>query len=227
MIELYTAPTPNGHKASCTLEAMDLPYNVHLVDISSGDQHLPEFREINPNGRIPAIVDRDKDNFAVFESGAIMIYLAERTGKLLPTDIKGRSKVLQWLMFQMGGVGPMMGQANVFYRYLPEKIPTAISRYQNECRRLFEVLDKQLADSEWLADEFSIADIANWCWVRTYKWSGVSRDGLENLDRWLDAMKEIPAMQRGVQVPVSMESLLDDEKAAEEFINNARNSVQT
>ena len=227
MIELYTAPTPNGHKASCTLEAMDLPYNVHLVDISSGDQHLPEFREINPNGRIPAIVDRDKDNFAVFESGAIMIYLAERTGKLLPTDIKGRSKVLQWLMFQMGGVGPMMGQANVFYRYLPEKIPTAISRYQNECRRLFEVLDKQLADSEWLADEFSIADIANWCWVRTYKWSGVSRDGLENLDRWLDAMKEIPAMQRGVQVPMSMESLLDDEKAAEEFINNARNSVQT
>jgi len=227
MIELYTAPTPNGHKASCTLEAMDLPYNVHLVDISSGDQHLPEFREINPNGRIPAIVDRDKDNFAVFESGAIMIYLAERTGKLLPTDIKGRSKVLQWLMFQMGGVGPMMGQANVFYRYLPEKIPTAISRYQNECRRLFEVLDKQLADSEWLADEFSIADIANWCWVRTYKWSGVSRDGLENLDRWLDAMKEIPAMQRGVQVPMSMESLLDNEKAAEEFINNARNSVQT
>jgi GSH-dependent disulfide-bond oxidoreductase len=227
MIELYTAPTPNGHKASCTLEAMDLPYNVHLVDISSGDQHLPEFREINPNGRIPAIVDRDKDNFAVFESGAIMIYLAERTGKLLPTDIKGRSKVLQWLMFQMGGVGPMMGQANVFYRYLPEKIPTAISRYQNECRRLFEVLDKQLADSEWLADEFSIADIANWCWVRTYKWSGVSRDGLENLDRWLVAMKEIPAMQRGVQVPMSMESLLDNEKAAEEFINNARNSVQT
>ena len=227
MIELYTAPTPNGHKASCTLEAMELPYRVQLVKITSGDQHAPEFRAINPNGRIPAIVDRGNNNFSVFESGAIMIYLAELTGKLLPSDIKGRSKVLQWLMFQMGGVGPMMGQANVFYRYLPEKIPTAISRYQNECRRLFEVLDQHLADSEWLADDFSIADIANWCWVRTYKWSGVSRDGLENLDRWLDAMKEIPAMQRGVQVPMSMESLLDDEKAAEEFINNARNSVQT
>lgn len=227
MIELYTAPTPNGHKASCTLEAMQLDYEVHLVDISSGDQHRPEFRVINPNGRIPAIVDRQNDNFAVFESGAIMIYLAELTGKLLPSDIKGRSKVLQWLMFQMGGVGPMMGQANVFYRYLPEKIPTAISRYQNECRRLFEVLDGHLAESEWLADDFSIADIANWCWVRTYKWSGVSRDGLENLDRWLTAMKEIPAMQKGVQVPVSMESLINDEKAAEQFINNARNSVQT
>jgi len=227
MIELYTAPTPNGHKASCTLEAMQLDYQVHLVDISSGDQHTPEFRAINPNGRIPAIVDRGNDNFAVFESGAIMIYLAELTGKFLPSDIKGRSKVLQWLMFQMGGVGPMMGQANVFYRYLPEKIPTAISRYQNECRRLFEVLDGHLANSEWLADDFSIADIANWCWVRTYKWSGVSRDGLENLDRWLNAMKEIPAMQKGVQVPVSMESLINDEKAAEQFINNARNSVQT
>jgi glutathione S-transferase len=227
MIELYTAPTPNGHKASCTLEAMALPYEVHLVNITAGDQHTSEFRAISPNSRIPAIVDRDNNNFAVFESGAIMIYLAELTGKLLPSDSEGRSKVLQWLMFQMGGVGPMMGQANVFYRYLPEKIPTAISRYQNECRRLFEVLDQHLADHEWLADDFSIADIANWCWVRTYKWSGVSRDGLENLDRWLNAMKEIPAMQRGVQVPVSMESLLNDEKAAEEFINNARHSVQT
>ena len=227
MIELYTAPTPNGHKASCTLEAMELPYEVHLVNISSGDQHTAEFRALNPNGRIPVIVDQDNGNFAVFESGAIMIYLAELTGKLLPSDAKGRSKVLQWLMFQMGGVGPMMGQANVFYRYLPEKIPTAISRYQNECRRLFEVLDSHLANSEWLADDFSIADIANWCWVRTYKWSGVSREGLENLDRWLGAMKEMPAMQKGVQVPVSMESLINDEKAAEQFINNARNSVQT
>ncbi|MDG1818222.1 MAG: glutathione S-transferase N-terminal domain-containing protein [Porticoccaceae bacterium] len=227
MIELYTAPTPNGHKASCTLEAMELPYKVHLVDISSGDQHTPAFRSINPNGRIPAIIDRDNNNFAVFESAAIMIYLAELSGKLMPSDINGRSKVLQWLMFQIGGVGPMMGQANVFFRYLPEKIPTAISRYQNECRRLFEVLDTHLADNEWLADDFSIADIANWCWVRTYKWSGVSRDGLENLDRWLAAITEMPAMRKGVQVPVSMESLIENEKAAEEFINNARNSVQT
>ena len=227
MIDLYTAPTPNGHKASCSLEALTLPYKVHLVDISSGDQRNPEFLALSPNGRIPAIVDRYNDNFAVFESGAIMLYLAKLTGKLCPSDAKGRSKVIQWLMFQMGGVGPMMGQANVFYRYLPEKIPTAISRYHNECRRLFEVLDNHLANSEWLADDFSIADIANWCWVRTYKWSGVSRDGLENLDRWLDTMKQIPAMRRGIEVPMSMESLLNDDKAAEEFITKVRNSVQT
>lgn len=227
MIDLYTAPTPNGHKVSCTLEALELPYRVHLVDLSSGDQHRPEFLALSPNGRIPAIVDRNNDGFALFESGAIMIYLAEMSGKLLPSDIKGRSKVIQWLMFQMGGIGPMMGQANVFYRYLPEKIPAAISRYQHECRRLFEVLDGHLANNEWLADDFSIADIANWCWVRTYKWSGVSRDGLENLDRWLDAMKQRPALRKGVQVPLSMESLINDDKSAEEFIKKARKSVQT
>ena len=142
MIDLYTAPTPNGHKASCTLEAMGLEYDTHFINIGEGEQKAPEYLAINPNGRIPTIVDRDNDNFAVFESGAIMIYLAERTGQLMPTDAKGRSRVIQWLMFQMGGVGPMMGQANVFYRYFPEKIQPAIDRYQNECRRLFEVLDR-------------------------------------------------------------------------------------
>ena len=160
MIDLYTAPTPNGHKASCTLEALEIPYETHFVNISEGEQRTPEFLSLNPNGRIPAIVDRDADNFAVFESGAIMIYLAEKAGKLLPTDPRGRSRVIQWLMFQMGGVGPMMGQANVFFRYFPEKLPAAIDRYQNECRRLFEVLDGHLAESEWLADDYSIADIA-------------------------------------------------------------------
>lgn len=227
MIELYTAPTPNGHKASCTLEALELPYETHFVNIREGEQHTPEFLAICPNGRIPAIVDRDNDNLAVFESGAIMIYLAEKAGKLLPTDSKGRSKVIQWLMFQMGGIGPMMGQANVFYRYFPEKIPAAIDRYQNEGRRLFEVLDNHLAHNEWLADDYSIADIANWCWVRTYKWSGISREGLEHLDRWLGVMKEIPAMRKGVEVPFSIASMLNDEKAMKEFTDNAQKVVQT
>jgi GST-like protein len=227
MIDLYTAPTPNGHKASCTLEALQIPYETHFVNIREGEQHTPEFLALCPNGRIPAIVDRENDNFAVFESGAIMIYLAEKAGKLLPADSKGRSKVIQWLMFQMGGIGPMMGQANVFYRYFPEKIPAAIDRYQNEGRRLFEVLDNHLANNEWLADDYSIADIANWCWVRTYKWSGISRDGLENLDRWLNTMKEIPAMRKGVEVPFSIDSMLNDEKAMKVFTDNARKVVQT
>ena len=186
MIDLYTAPTPNGHKASCTLEELGLEYRVELVNISEGDQHTDAFRALNPNGRIPAIVDRDNDDLAVFESGAIMIYLAEKAGRLLPTDSKGRARVLQWLMFQMGGIGPMMGQANVFYRYFPETIQPAIDRYQNECRRLFEVLDRHLGENEWLADNYSIADIANWCWVRTYRWSGVSRDGLPLCRRSFD-----------------------------------------
>jgi GST-like protein len=227
MIDLYTAPTPNGHKASCTLEELGMEYSVQLVNISEGDQHSEAFRAINPNGRIPAIVDRDNDDFAVFESGAIMIYLAEKAGRLLPTDDKGRSRVIQWLMFQMGGVGPMMGQANVFFRYFPETIQPAIDRYQNECRRLFEVLDRRLGESEWLADDYSIADIANWCWVRTYKWSGVSREGLENLDRWLAVMKEKPGLRKGVEVPFAIDSLLEDETAQEEFKKNARKSLQT
>ena len=146
MIDLYTAPTPNGYKASCTLEELGMEYSVKVVDIRAGDQHTPEFRALNPNGRIPVIVDRGNDDFAVFESGAIMIYLAEQAGRLLPTDVKGRSRVIQWLMFQMGGIGPMMGQANVFYRYFPEKIQPAIDRYQMEGRRLFEVLDTRLGE---------------------------------------------------------------------------------
>jgi GST-like protein len=227
MIELYTAPTPNGHKASCTLEELGLEYEVKTVDISSGDQHTPEFRALNPNGRIPAIVDRGNGDFAVFESGAIMIYLAERAGKLIPADEKGRSRVIQWVMFQMGGIGPMMGQANVFFRYFPETLQPAIDRYQNECRRLFEVLDAHLANNEWLADDYSIADIANWCWVRTYKWSGVSRDGLEHLDRWLGVMKEKPGLRRGVEIPFTVDNLLKDEKAAARFQENARKSLQT
>ena len=226
MIDLYTAPTPNGWKASVTLEELGLPYETHAVNLAKNEQKEPWFLAINPNGRIPAIIDRDYGSLAIFESGAIMIHLAEKTGRLLPTDAAGRARVLSWLMFQMGGVGPMMGQANVFFRYFPEKIQPVIDRYQNESRRLFEVLDRRLGESEWLATDFSIADIANWCWVRTYKWSGVSVDGLANLRRWLDAMTERPACRRGVEVPFRVENLLQDEKAAQEFAEKARGQLQ-
>jgi len=227
LIDLYTSPTPNGHKASVTLEELGLPYEVHPIDLSKNEQKEEWFLKLNPNGRIPVIVDRDADDFAIFETGAIMIYLAEKTGRLMPTDVKGRSRTIQWLMFQMGGIGPMMGQANVFFRYFPEKIQPAIDRYQNESRRLFEVLDRGLSESEWLAgSEFTIADIANWCWVRTYKWSGVSVDGLPNVRRWLDAIKERPACRRGVEVPIKLDSMVKDEKAAKAFAENARKSLQ-
>ncbi len=226
MIELYTAPTPNGWKASIVLEELELPYNVNVVNILEGDQHKPEYRRINPNGKIPAIVDPDNDNFPVFESGAILIYLAEKTCRLLPTDVRGRSTVIQWLMFQMAGVGPMMGQANVFFRYMDEKIQVAIDRYQHESRRLFEVLDKRLDGREYIADEFSIADIANWSWVRTHKWSGVSVEGLEHLQGWLDRMAARPACQRGLDVPVRLPDLTETEDAADEFIKGARGMIQ-
>lgn len=225
MIDLYTAPTPNGWKASVTLEELGLPYKAHFVNITKGAQNSPDFRAINPNGRIPAIVDRDAGDFPVFESGAIMIYLAEKTGQLLPTDTKGRSRAIQWLMFQMGGIGPMMGQANVFSRYMPERIQVAIDRYQNESRRLFGVLDGHLAHNEWLAGEFSIADIANWCWVRTHRWSGIDVDGLVHLNRWKDAIKERPACRRGVEVPFVMKAS-GDKKAEDDFAKDAQKIVQ-
>ncbi|MBL6686702.1 MAG: glutathione S-transferase N-terminal domain-containing protein [Pseudomonadales bacterium] len=226
MIELYTAPTPNGHKASVTLEELDLEYRVHSINLSEQDQRRPDFLAMNPNGRIPVIKDT-RNQQVVFESGAIMIYLAEMTGRLLPSDGPNRYAVLQWLMFQMSGIGPMMGQANVFYRYFPEKIQPAIDRYQNETRRLFEVLDTALADSEWLAGEFSIADIANWCWVRTYRWSGVSREGLPHLDRWLDQMKSRPACQQGIQVPVPAPKKILEGEAEQKFAQNAQSILQT
>lgn len=225
MIDLYTAPTPNGHKASCTLEELDIPYTVYPIDLAQGDQKTDAFLALNPNGRIPVIVDRANEDLAIFESGAIMIYLAEMTGRLLPTERKARARVMAWLMFQMGGVGPMMGQANVFFRYFPEKITAAIERYQNECRRLFEVLDRRLGESEWLGDDYSIADIANWCWVRTYRWSGVSRDGLINLDRWLEAMKAKPGLRKGVTIPDAGASLVNDEKGAKAFAEKAQSIV--
>ncbi|MGK0374274.1 MAG: glutathione S-transferase [Arenicella sp.] len=226
MIELYTAPTPNGHKVSCTLEALDMEYQTFFVNISEGEQHRAEFLAKSPNGRIPAIVDREFDNLSIFESGAIMIYLAEKAGRLLPTDIKGRANVMQWLMFQMGGIGPMMGQANVFHRYFPEKIQPAIDRYQNECRRLFTVLDTHLADKQWLAGDYSIADIANWCWVRTYKWSGVSIDGLGNLERWMLSMRDQPGMQAGIVVPFDLAKQLKDKAEQKKFTDRAGDLLQ-
>lgn len=201
MIDLYTAATPNGHKVSIALEELGLPYQLHVLSFEQQQQKAPEFLQINPNGRIPAIVDRDNDNFAVFESGAILYYLAEKTGKLLPADAKGRSVALQWLMFQMGGVGPMQGQANVFYRYFPEKIPAAIARYQNETRRLYEVLNSRLEQVEYLAGEYSIADIATYPWLALHDWAGVSVEGLDALQRWMAAMAARPAVQKGLQVP--------------------------
>ncbi|MBU6445138.1 MAG: glutathione S-transferase N-terminal domain-containing protein [Alphaproteobacteria bacterium] len=227
MIDLYTSATPNGWKASVTLEELEVPYEVHPIQLSKGEQKQPWFLKINPNGRIPAIVDRDEDNLAVFESGAIMIYLAEKTGRLLPSARRLRAPVLSWLMFQMGGVGPMMGQANVFYRYWPEKYQPAIDRYQNETRRLFEVLNTQLADHEYLAGDYSIADIANWCWVRTHPWSGVSVEGLEHLQRWLDAIGSRPGVQKGVKVPEDLELMRKgDGEAAKKFVESAQTIVQ-
>lgn len=213
MIELYTSPTPNGYKASVTLEELEISYNVHFVNLLSGDQKKPEFLKMNPNGRIPVIVDTDNDNLPIMESGAQMIYLAEKTGKLLPVETKARSKVIQWLMFQMGGLGPMMGQANVFFRYWPgDPIQPVIDRYQNESRRLFEVLETRLKDNEYLADDFSIADIANWCWARTHRWSGIEIDGLEGLQRWMKMMEERPACKKGVTVPVDIMELMKSNK---------------
>jgi glutathione S-transferase len=202
MIDLYTAATPNGWKISIALEELGLPYTVHPLSFSNQEQKQEWFLKLNPNGRIPAIVDRGNDDFAIFESGAILIYLAEQAGRLMPKDIKGRSRVIQWLMFQMAGIGPMMGQANVFLRYAPEKIPYAIERYQREVRRLFEVLERQLAAHEYVAgEEYSIADIAHWSWISGYEWSGVNIEGLPQLARWMKMIGERPAVQRGRAVP--------------------------
>jgi glutathione S-transferase/GST-like protein len=228
MIDLYTAATPNGHKVSIALEEMALPYEMHVLNLSQGEQKQSDFLAINPNGRIPAIVDRSEDDFAVFESGAILVYLAEKTGQLMPSDVKGRSRVMQWLMFQMGGVGPMMGQANVFYRYFPDKIPQAIDRYQGESKRLFRVLDGHLKDHEYLAGDYSIADIANWAWVRTHRWSGVEVDDLPHLKRWIDQIRARPAVLKGIEMPPSTINLrVDDEDKARQFSEEARKMVET
>ena len=201
MIDLYTAPTPNGWKASIALEELALPYKVIPIDLGKLVQKEEWYLRINPNGRIPTIVDRDAEDFAVFESGAILAYLAEKTGRLLPTDVKGRSLVMQWLMFQMGNVGPMQGQANVFFRYAQDKIQYAIDRYQNETRRLYQVLDGRLGNVEYLAGDYSIADIATWPWVTLHGWAGIELDGMPHLQRWIAAVGARPAVVKGRAVP--------------------------
>jgi GST-like protein len=216
MIDLYTAETPNGWKVSIALEELQLPYEVHALKLSKAEQKAPSYLKLNPNGRIPTIVDRDNGDFTVFESGAILIYLAEKTGKLLPRETKARSRVIQWLMFQMSAIGPMMGQANVFYRYAPEKIPYAIERYQREVRRLFEVLDGQLAQNEYIAgSEYSIADVATWPWVKGYEWSGANIEGLDHLKRWLELVRARPAVQRGQAVPAPTDLGTGNDKTVE------------
>jgi glutathione S-transferase/GST-like protein len=226
MIELFTAATPNGHKVSIALEELALPYTMRVLDLARGEHREDWYAEISPNARIPAIIDHGAGDFRVFESGAILLYLAEKTGRLMPRDPAGRSLVIQWLMFQMSGIGPMMGQANVFYRYLPDKIPVAIQRYHGEVRRLFGVLDRQLATREYLADHYSIADIANWAWVRTAKWSGVAYDDLPNLARWVRGIRARPAVQAGILKPPPR-ARRDDDADREKFIAEARKMLMT
>ncbi len=209
MIDLFTAPTPNGHKASIMLEELGVPYTVQRLDLGSGAQKTPEYLAINPNGRIPAIVDHAPLDggapFPVFESGAILIYLAEKYGKFLPAETRLRSEVIQWTMFQMGGLGPMQGQANVFFRYWHEKYQPAIDRYQNETKRLYKVLDQRLEGRDYLCGagrgEYTIADIIMFPWPNIHGWAGVEIADLPNLSRWRTAIRERPAVQRGLAVP--------------------------
>ncbi len=209
-IKLYTAATPNGWKISIALEEMGLPYEVRVIDFASQEQKTDWYVKLNPNARIPTI---DDAGFVVFESGAILIYLAEKTGRFLPRDVQGRSRVMQWLMFQMSGIGPMMGQANVFLRYFPEKIQPAIDRYQREVMRLFGVLDRQLASHEYIAGDYSIADMALWPWVSGYEWSGVSVGEFLNLQRWLALVAARPAVQAGRDVPIKRDRAAEIEQS--------------
>ncbi|MGZ3458523.1 MAG: glutathione S-transferase N-terminal domain-containing protein [Archangium sp.] len=205
MIDLYTFTTPNGYKASIALEELGLPYTLHVVDITKGEQFKPEFLAINPNNKIPAIVDAQGPGgkpISVFESGAILLYLAEKTGKLLPRDARGRTEAVQWLMFQMSGVGPMLGQLYHFKRFAKEQVPYALERYTKESERLLGVLDKHLAQHEFLAPEYSVADIATYPWL-----AGMGQyfpellQPVAHVRRWLDTMGARPAVQRGMKVP--------------------------
>ncbi len=203
MYKLYTAPTPNGWKVAMALEELKAKYETQLIDLQAGEQHTNWFLQLNPNGRIPVLKKMGEDSVAIFDSNAILIYLAEKFGKLLPYNEPERRVVFQWLMFQASGIGPMQGQAVVFERYFPESIPAARKRYHNETRRLYEVLDVRLSHSDWLAKDFSIADIANWSWIRSHKWARISTDGLENLQRWMEKMRMRPACERGLNIPPS------------------------
>jgi GSH-dependent disulfide-bond oxidoreductase len=205
MIELHHVLTPNGHKVTILLEEAGLAYQARVYNMLEGEQLTPAFRRINPNGRLPALIDHDPPGggapFAVFESGAMLIYLAEKAGRFLPADPKGRSLTIQWLMWQMAGLGPMHGQAHHFIRYAPEEIPYAVARYTNEARRLLEVMDRRLEDADYLADAYSIADMACWPWVRAVHAIGIAIADFPALRRWFDRIAERPAVQRGAALP--------------------------
>ncbi len=204
MIDLYTWSTPNGRKVSIMLEELELPYKVFPIDITKGEQHAPEFLKISPNNKIPAIVDHDGldgEPWPMFESGAILMYLAEKTGRFMPTERRRYSEVMQWLMFQMGHVGPMMGQCHHFRRFAPEQIPYAVERYTSETRRLYGVIDKRATESEFLAGDYSIADIATFPWIARHEWQGIELQEFPNLKRWYDAIWARPPVQKGYAVP--------------------------
>lgn len=217
MIDLYYWPTPNGWKISIMLEECALPYRVIPVNIGKGDQFKPEFLAISPNNRMPAIVDNDAPEgpISIFESGAILVYLAEKTGQFIPRDVRGRSEVLQWLFWQVGGLGPMAGQLGHFRNYAPETIPYAVDRYAKEYNRLLGVIERRLADREFLAGDYSIADMAAWPWVRGHERLGQSLDEFPRVKRWVDAIAARPAVQKGVEVGADLRkntNLSEDER---------------
>ncbi|MPT47741.1 MAG: glutathione S-transferase [Sphingobium sp.] len=219
MLELLTSETPNGWKITIMLEELGVPYSVRPISLTNREQKEDWYVALNPNGRIPTLVDHDEGDFAVFESGAILVYLAEKYGRFLSTDVKDRSRTLQWVMWQMSGLGPMMGQATVFNRYFPEKLPAVIDRYVRESQRLFGVLDAHLADKDYIVGDYSIADIACYPWVRGHEWAQVDMDGFDNLKRWYDRVGERPAVQRGLLIPKPPTA----EEMAEKTINQGKN----
>jgi GST-like protein len=203
MIDLYAWPTPNGFKISILLEETGLPYRVIPVDIRNGDQFKPDFLKISPNNKMPAIVDTDGPGgrpYPLFESGAILMYLAEKTGRFMPADVAGRYRVVEWLMFQMGGIGPMLGQAHHFRQYAPEPIPYAVDRYTNEAKRLYGVLDRRLGEADYMAGDYSIADMATFPWLRKPEGQGQNIDDFPNVKRWFAAINARPAVQKGLQL---------------------------
>ena len=226
MIDVFSWPTPNGHKVHIMLEECGLPYRAIPVDIGKGDQFKPEFLAISPNNKIPAITDPqgpDGKPVSLFESGAILVYLAGKTGRLLGGTDRQRYEVLQWVMFQMGGVGPMLGQNHHFRQYAPEKLPYAIDRYTNEAKRLYGVIDRRLAASRWLGgDEYSIADIATWPWLRNWKNQGIELADYPHLSRWFHAIEERPAVQRGVKVLADLRKPITDDKARENLFGGTQ-----
>jgi len=228
-ITLYTAGTPNGWKANIICEELGIDYKVHPISLSKNDQKQDWFLKINPNGRIPAIVDHDEGDLPVFESGAVLIYLAEKYNKFLPTAPRQKAEVISWLMWQMGGLGPMQGQANHFVRYAPEKIEYGIKRYTNETKRLYEVMERQLSDGrEWLAaGQYTIADMAAFGWVYAHDWAGVPIDDLPNLKAWLKRIEERPAVSKAVDIPEEsfVKAQQRDPKKKEELIEQSSKFV--